>query len=246
MTATATDLTRLAVAQSGKPYVFGTETLPTDPNPRAFDCSELVQWCCDRLGVVPAMPDGAWVQVAHCRAHSNLVSVNSAIATQGALLFLFAGDPFSSKGRPRVSHVAISLGDGRTIEARGTAYGTGIFTAHNRGWTHAGLVPGLVYGGQVPVGGPNPGPKPPRIGGGQLAAVGALALAARSHELKRGATGIFVKILQSLLNSAGFTCGSVDGVFGPATEAAVKRFQHAARISVDGVVGPQTWSALKV
>jgi lysozyme family protein len=36
----------------------------------------------------------------------------------------------------------------------------------------------------------------------------------------------------------------VDGVFGLATEAAVKEFQQGAGLVVDGTVGPQTWAAL--
>jgi hypothetical protein len=62
--------------------------------------------------------------------------------TKGALLFYFSDEPTPGGGRPSKAHVAISLGDGRTIEARGTKYGVGEFTAHNR-FNYAGVIPGL-------------------------------------------------------------------------------------------------------
>lgn len=45
--------------------------------------------------------------------------------------------------------------------------------------------------------------------------------------------------LQSRLNSLGFDCGKVDGVFGPRTEAAVIDFQHNRCLAEDGKVGPE-------
>lgn len=56
-------------------------------------------------------------------------------------------------------------------------------------------------------------------------------------------TGDSVRKLQAGLSKAGFACGQ-DGVFGPATEAAVKAFQAAKGMPQDGVVGPEVWSAL--
>jgi putative chitinase len=62
--------------------------------------------------------------------------------------------------------------------------------------------------------------------------------------LQRGAKGEAVKRLQALLRSHGSPDLAVDGDFGPATEAAVKRFQASRKLAVDGIVGPQTWAAL--
>ena len=46
-----------------------------------------------------------------------------------------------------------------------------------------------------------------------------------------------VKQLQTLLKAAGFTPGSIDGVFGKYTLAAVKDFQQAKGLTVDGIAG---------
>ena len=61
--------------------------------------------------------------------------------------------------------------------------------------------------------------------------------------LKRGGQGHPVPALQYLLRDRGHHV-TVDGIFGPKTEAAVEGFQSADQIRVDGIVGPQTWGAL--
>ena len=61
--------------------------------------------------------------------------------------------------------------------------------------------------------------------------------------LKRGSQGHPVPALQYLLRARGHLV-TVDGIFGPKTEAAVADFQTADQIRVDGIVGPQTWGAL--
>jgi peptidoglycan hydrolase-like protein with peptidoglycan-binding domain len=54
-----------------------------------------------------------------------------------------------------------------------------------------------------------------------------------------------VKTLQYLLGARGHPV-TVDGIFGPATDAAVRAFQQGKHLAVDGIVGPQTWTALIV
>ena len=62
--------------------------------------------------------------------------------------------------------------------------------------------------------------------------------------LYRGCTGDAVKTLQGELNAKGYDCGSVDGIFGGKTYAAVTAFQKANSLSVDGIVGKLTWGKL--
>ncbi|MEV0491790.1 peptidoglycan-binding protein [Streptomyces atratus] len=59
-----------------------------------------------------------------------------------------------------------------------------------------------------------------------------------------GSTGAQVTAVQKLLTAQGFDAGAADGKFGPATRAAVKRFQTARGLAADGIVGARTWTAL--
>lgn len=59
-----------------------------------------------------------------------------------------------------------------------------------------------------------------------------------------GSRGDAVRKLQELLNALGYDCGSVDGIFGSKTKAAVLAFQKANGLGVDGIVGPLTWAKL--
>ena len=61
--------------------------------------------------------------------------------------------------------------------------------------------------------------------------------------IKRGSKCEAVKKLQQILNAKGYKL-SVDGDFGPATEAAVKAYQGANHLEADGEVGEKTWASL--
>jgi len=63
--------------------------------------------------------------------------------------------------------------------------------------------------------------------------------------LKFGTRGDDVKRLQEALSIAGFSPGPADGIFGPMTHWAVKRFQRKHNLLVDGIVGPQTIGKLR-
>lgn len=119
----------LCLQQAGKSYVFGAEASASEPNPRAFDCSELVEWACARVGVSPKFPDGTDAQEAHCRRNGTIISVQTAINTKGALLF-------------QPGHVAVSLGDGSTIEAMNPSRGVTKGNANGRGWSAGAKIPG--------------------------------------------------------------------------------------------------------
>jgi len=65
--------------------------------------------------------------------------------------------------------------------------------------------------------------------------------------LRKGASGEYVTLLQTMLIQRGYSVGSkgADGKFGNATLNAVKAFQKDAGLVQDGVVGRNTWAALE-
>ena len=50
--------------------------------------------------------------------------------------------------------------------------------------------------------------------------------------------------IQQRLNAAGYSVGTVDGILGARTEAAIRAFQAANGLVADGIVGPATQAAL--
>jgi len=64
-----------------------------------------------------------------------------------------------------------------------------------------------------------------------------------SNNLRLGSRGEAVKQLQRDLTGLGYKLNA-DGVFGPKTDAAVKRFQRDKNLTADGIVGPKTRAAI--
>ncbi len=206
-----------ALKARGLQYVFGVEVRFSDLHPKSYDCSELVEVVCNRLGV--RAPDGSWNQLRWCQGAHRMITIQQGIRTQGALLF--------EQTRTR-HHVAFSLGNGSTIEARGRAYGVNTFSAYGRPWTHAALIPGVSYARPPIVARPGHAPlthpwlgryitQPPAMHGGD------------------------VLLLQRELNRRWGGHLREDSYYGPASEATVRHFQSTHGLTPDGVVGPKTW-----
>jgi len=61
--------------------------------------------------------------------------------------------------------------------------------------------------------------------------------------VQNGKQGHPIRTLQCLLRAHGHNL-TVDGMFGPATEVAVKAFQTSKGMTADGIMSAQTWSTL--
>lgn len=64
-------------------------------------------------------------------------------------------------------------------------------------------------------------------------------------QLKRGSLSNYVLIAQDDLNTLGYLTNGLDGIFGPATQNAVKEYQRTRGLAVDGIVGCNTWRSLQ-
>lgn len=128
----------IAVQQAGDKYQWG-HGRGNEDDPSSFDCSGLIYFAARKVGVkVGGTAYEQWRQ-------AESMSVEEALRTPGALLFVGDG---TGTGRGAITHVAISLGDGRTIEARGKAFGVVTVDAatNARRFDFAGRIPQLVGG----------------------------------------------------------------------------------------------------
>lgn len=62
--------------------------------------------------------------------------------------------------------------------------------------------------------------------------------------LRQGSRSGYVKTAQLLLNAYDNAKLTVDGIFGPATDRAVRSYQRSRGLTVDGIVGTDTWGQL--
>ena len=119
-------------------------------------------------------------------------------------------------GKDSRHHVGIYVGGSKVVEAKGGYYGVVISSV--TGWDEWGELKRVDYG-------------------------------KKSEEetgmetVRKGDKGAAVTALQESLVKLGYSI-AVDGIFGAATQKAVKDFQKKKGLNADGVCGPLTWAAL--
>lgn len=201
-------------ARGGR-YVFGAK------GPKNYDCSGFTYAGVTGIGL--PFEHGSKQQYDYCRRKGTLTSVNEALRTPGRLLFRIGVTP--------VNHVAVSLGNGSTIEAHSSKTGIGVFGgAANRRWTHGARVPGIGA---------------PQSAKALMLAIVAAIRAAKRRVYRRGQRHNDIKLVQAKINQINPRRGlAVDGIFGPATEKAVRDFQRFFKLRVTGVVDAATWNKL--
>ena len=83
-----------------------------------------------------------------------------------------------------------------------------------------------------------------QVSGDMSAAVAAESPANRAIEIREGGLPLRVGSQGDLVAHVQTKLGvPSDGIFGPQTDAAVRRYQLSAGLDVDGIVGPNTWAS---
>lgn len=216
----------------GEKYVFGVPVPKNHADWKGpWDCAEFVSWVvfqvsgvlygCDSDSGNPATADaytGYWQRDA--TTLGQIISMEQAARTPGA-----AGLRLP-KARA-TGHIVISDGTGGTVEAQSSKTGVVASTLSGRRWDMGILVPGITYtqGAAVIV-------RPPSTVVYRLTA-----------PMMKGNK---VREIQQALKAADCNPGTIDGVFGPNTQAAVVAFQRIHGLVSDGEVGSQTAGALGI
>jgi N-acetylmuramoyl-L-alanine amidase len=231
---TGNDLLRLAATRIGQKYL--NVLVPKD-NPNwsgPWDCAEFASWIvfqkvgklygCTNNQSQPAVADaysGAWARDAE---NGTLQVTDRVTANACAGVILIRRPPLSGT----MGHIAISDGQGGTVEAAGTGLGVKRARVEGREWHVFAQIPGVSYSNtDYRVGRPTPLP---------------YLLTLQDPTIK----STLVKDVQCALKNAGFDPGKIDGEYGPHTVAAVIAYQRSNRLIADGTVGPATARKLGV
>ena len=227
--ATGDEVVAIAMAHVGEPYVLGARAPMANSGWKGpWDCAEFASWCVYQAsgilyGVRPAddpvLADaytGFWGEQAERDVAT--VPIEDAVRIVGACLLRKPG------GGP-IGHIAISTGEGKTVEAHSSKHGVSTHAATGRRWDYGVLVPGITY----------------FLGERAVAFKPPARVLRLTTQLTRGTK---VEQVQKKLAALGYATGKIDGIYGPQTAAAVMEFQADRGLVADGEVGTTTLKAL--
>ncbi|GAA0229483.1 C40 family peptidase [Metaclostridioides mangenotii] len=112
-------LINVAKTKIGCKYVYGAARNPSNKGQSVFDCSSFVQWCYYQLGIKIPGDTGSQLKAGTAVSWENRKPGDIIISQS------------SSSGSGR--HVVLYIGNGETIEARGTAYGVVKYKERSKG-----------------------------------------------------------------------------------------------------------------
>ena len=185
-------------------------------NALAFDCRGFTYWCLSQVGIT-IKGGGATSQY---NTAANWVQRGEIGDMPDVVCCVF------QRRNGRMQHTGLHIGGGKVIHcSAGVQWGD----TSDKAWTHYAIPAGLYMAEEIAAAG-NPEPAKPAE--------------TVVFNLRRGSKGADVTNLQTALNAQGYDCGTADGIFGAATEKAVRAFQKDNGLAVDGIAGKATQEAL--
>lgn len=181
-----------------------------------YDCAQLTRTVAKEAGVT--MPSGASSQWRATGIWKEKGTIDTLPNEAGLFVFTMKNGS--------MSHTAVTIGNGETVDARGHAYGVVRRSLTGASYTHWAR---LAIDYDAPATDSNPD-----IG------------TTTRPTLRQGSSGDDVLALQKQLLALGYNLGSAgaDGKYGAATKAAVMSLQSEYALAADGIVGPATWELL--
>lgn len=200
-------------------------------NKQAYDCAQLTRYACKAAGQeLVSGANSQWNKVPW----ESKGTLETMPDVPGVILY-----HINTKGR--MSHTGVYIGNGFAVEARGAKYGVVKTAVADRTWTHWAALPGVLSGDVVNTTTP---PEQPQETPAEPQKPATVTGVINMTTLRNGSKGTQTKVLQWLLNLNGYNAGTIDGVFGRKTQAAVEAYQMTNGLEADGIVGKKTWAKI--
>lgn len=199
----------------------GCKWYPDEKRTRDFDCRGFTYWVLLQIYGWKLMGAGAtsqWNTESNWKAKGE---VSDGIPSNVIVCLFYYKKDKNGKRTKTLEHTGLYYNEETCECSNGVQHSNTL----NKKWEVWGIPACVTEGGDQPMPSPTPNTKP---------------------TLRRGSNGEYVTLAQTMLLNKGYDLGKcgVDGDFGKATEAAVKRFQIDHGLTADGVIGPKTWDAL--